>query len=66
MATIPDQRDGIEAKEKLDGYLMRSGLASRAPRVVPRRHWRSSWALQPAPKHKALQAPLPSPPALPR
>ena len=35
MATIPDQRDGIEAKEKLDGYLTRSGLASRAPRVVP-------------------------------
>jgi N-acetylmuramate 1-kinase len=35
MATIPDQRDGIEAKEKIDGYLTRSGLASRAPRVVP-------------------------------
>ncbi|HEU4936760.1 MAG TPA: phosphotransferase [Vicinamibacterales bacterium] len=35
MTTIPDQRDGIEAKEKIDGYLTRSGLASRAPRVVP-------------------------------
>src|SRR6185503_18627487 len=35
MTTIPDQRDGIEAKEKIDGYLTRSGLSSRAPRVVP-------------------------------
>jgi N-acetylmuramate 1-kinase len=35
MTTIPDQRDGIEAKEKIDGYLTRSGLSSRSPRVVP-------------------------------
>jgi len=35
MTTVPDQRDGIEAKEKIDGYLTRSGLSSRAPRVVP-------------------------------
>jgi aminoglycoside/choline kinase family phosphotransferase len=35
MTTIPDQRDGIEAREKIDGYLTRSGLSSRSPRVVP-------------------------------
>ena len=35
MTTIHDQRDGIEAKEKIDGYLTRSGLASRSPRVLP-------------------------------
>ncbi len=35
MTTLPDQRDGIEAKEKIDGYLTRSGLSSRSPRVVP-------------------------------
>src|SRR4026207_1038426 len=36
MTTIPDQRDGIEAKEKIDGYLTRSGRSARPPRVVPR------------------------------
>src|SRR3954447_12404095 len=37
MATIPDKRqaDGTETREKIDGYLTRSGLASRSPRVVP-------------------------------
>jgi N-acetylmuramate 1-kinase len=35
MTTIPDQRDGIEARDKIDGYLTRSGLSSRSPRVVP-------------------------------
>src|SRR5689334_3741148 len=35
MTTIPDQRDGTEAREKIDGYLKRSGLASKSPRVVP-------------------------------
>jgi N-acetylmuramate 1-kinase len=37
MTTMPDKRqaDGAEAKEKIDGYLTRSGLASRSPRVVP-------------------------------
>jgi N-acetylmuramate 1-kinase len=35
MTTIPDQRDGVDAKEKIDGYLTRSGLSSRSPRVVP-------------------------------
>ena len=34
---MPDKRqaDGAEAREKIDGYLTRSGLASRSPRVVP-------------------------------
>lgn len=27
--------EGAEAREKIDGYLQRSGLASRSPRVVP-------------------------------
>src|SRR5437773_6492125 len=37
MATVPDKRhvDGTETREKIDGYLTRSGLASRSPRVVP-------------------------------
>ena len=37
MTTMPDKRqaDGAEAREKIDGYLTRSGLASRSPRVVP-------------------------------
>ena len=35
MTTIPDQRDGIEASEKIDGYLTRSCLSSRSPHVVP-------------------------------
>ncbi len=35
MTTMPDQRDGTEAREKINGYLTRSGLASRSPRVVP-------------------------------
>src|SRR3954465_11357709 len=37
MATIPDKRqaDGTETREKIDGYLTRSGLAARSPRVVP-------------------------------
>jgi aminoglycoside/choline kinase family phosphotransferase len=37
MATLPDKQqvDGIDTREKIDGYLMRSGLASRSPRVVP-------------------------------
>jgi aminoglycoside/choline kinase family phosphotransferase len=37
MATIPDKRqaEGTETREKIDGYLTRSGLASRSPRVVP-------------------------------
>jgi len=35
MTTIPDQRDGVEAREKIDGYLTRSGLSSRSPGVVP-------------------------------
>jgi aminoglycoside/choline kinase family phosphotransferase len=37
MATVPDKRqaDGTEAREKIDGYLTRSGLAPRSPRVVP-------------------------------
>jgi aminoglycoside/choline kinase family phosphotransferase len=35
MTTIPDQRDGIEARERIDGYLTRSGLSSRSPHVVP-------------------------------
>ncbi len=29
------QRDGADIRERIDGYLTRSGLASRAPRVVP-------------------------------
>src|SRR3954466_3837115 len=33
MTTIPDQRDGT--REQIHGYLTRSGLASRSPRVVP-------------------------------
>ena len=34
---MPDkqQRDGIDAREKIDGYLTRSGLASQSPRVMP-------------------------------
>ena len=30
MATLPDKQqvDGIDTREKIDGYLMRSGLAS--------------------------------------
>lgn len=35
MTTIHDQRDGTDTKGKIDGYLKRSGLASRSPRVVP-------------------------------
>src|SRR5690349_4868896 len=37
MTTIPDKRqaDGIDGRDKIDGYLTRSGLASRSPRVVP-------------------------------
>src|SRR6476646_2639725 len=37
MATIPDKRqaDGTDTREKIDGYLTRSGLASRSPRVLP-------------------------------
>ena len=37
MTTMPDKRqaDGAETREKIDGYLTRSGLASRSPRVVP-------------------------------
>src|SRR5436190_6200664 len=33
MTTIPEQRDGT--RENIHGYLTRSGLASRSPRVVP-------------------------------
>src|SRR5580765_2893082 len=29
------QRDGIDAREKIHGYLTRSGLASQSPRVMP-------------------------------
>jgi aminoglycoside/choline kinase family phosphotransferase len=29
------QAEGAEARERIDGYLMRSGMASRSPRVVP-------------------------------
>ena len=29
------QRDGTDARERIDGYLKRSGLATRSPRVVP-------------------------------
>src|SRR5688572_1148310 len=29
------QKDGAEIRTRIDGYLQRSGLASRAPRVVP-------------------------------
>src|SRR5688572_6532811 len=29
------QKDGAEIRARIDGYLQRSGLASRAPRVVP-------------------------------
>ena len=29
------QRDSADAREKVDGYLQRSGLAGRSPRVVP-------------------------------
>ena len=29
------QLDGIEARDRIDGYLSRSGLAQRSPRVVP-------------------------------
>jgi aminoglycoside/choline kinase family phosphotransferase len=29
------QKDGAEVRDRIDGYLKRSGLASRAPRVVP-------------------------------
>jgi len=37
MTTIPDKRqtDGLDGRDKIDGYLTRSGLASRSPRVVP-------------------------------
>ena len=29
------QADGLETRERIDGYLQRSGLAARSPRVVP-------------------------------
>ena len=29
------QADGLDARERIDGYLSRSGLASQSPRVVP-------------------------------
>ena len=34
---MPDKRrpEGLEARERIDGYLTRSGLAARNPRVVP-------------------------------
>ena len=34
---MPDKRqlDGADAREKIDGYLTRSGLASQSPRVMP-------------------------------
>jgi aminoglycoside/choline kinase family phosphotransferase len=34
---MPDkrQRDGTDVREKIDGYLTRSGLASQSPRVMP-------------------------------
>ena len=34
---MPDKRrpEGAEARERIDGYLTRSGLAARTPRVVP-------------------------------
>ena len=34
---MPERRqlDGLEARERIDGYLARSGLAARSPRVVP-------------------------------
>jgi aminoglycoside/choline kinase family phosphotransferase len=35
MTTMPDKQQADEAREKIDGYLTRSGLASRSPRVVP-------------------------------
>ena len=37
MTTMPDKRqaDGVDTREKIDGYLTRSGLVSRSPRVVP-------------------------------
>jgi len=37
MTTMPDKRqaDGTDARDRIDGYLTRSGLASRSPRVVP-------------------------------
>src|SRR5215510_5386539 len=37
MTTIPDKRhaESSEARERIDGYLTRSGLSSRSPRVVP-------------------------------
>ena len=35
--TMPDkrQREGADTRERIDGYLSRSGLSSRSPRVVP-------------------------------
>jgi len=37
MTTMPDKRqaDGVDTREKIDGYLTRSGLVTRSPRVVP-------------------------------
>ena len=35
MTTMPDKQQADEAREKIDGYLTRSGLAPRSPRVVP-------------------------------
>jgi N-acetylmuramate 1-kinase len=34
---MPERRqaDGLDARERIDGYLSRSGLASQSPRVVP-------------------------------
>ena len=32
---MPDKQQADEAREKIDGYLTRSGLAPRSPRVVP-------------------------------